>query len=169
MNRRHLLLVATFLFAITLAVGCTSNPGPGTATTSPTAQVQSASGTPVSVGTTHFSSAKITTTPDLIAFVAHAAAYARENGREKAVIAFNDPNGTFVSGNVHIFAIEYSGIILADSSEPGIVGTNIQNMTDPFGIPLVQNLAETARFGRGYVSSITRTRKGTMRSRIGSP
>lgn len=62
------------------------------------------------------------------------------------------PIGTFVSGNVHIFAIEYSGIILADSSEPRIVGTNIQNMTDLFGIPLVQNLAETARFGRGYVS-----------------
>lgn len=90
--------------------------------------------------------------PDLVAFVADAASFARANGRERAFTAFNNPNGSFVIGNVHIFAIDYNGTLHADPKEPGLVGTNIRNLTDSFGIPLVQNLAETARYGRGYVS-----------------
>jgi len=151
MISRYLLLVAMFLVAVVLVAGCTNNSGPAPIK-SPTTSVPTSSGTPISSSTSYISHAKIASTPELIAFVANAAAYARENGREKAIIAFNDPNGTFVSGNVHIFAIEYDGTLLADSTEPGIVGANIRNMTDSFGTPLVQNLAETARFGRGYVS-----------------
>lgn len=152
MNSRYLLLVATFLIAVVLTAGCTGNSGPGTATPSSATPVSTPSGTVVSVSTPYTPPAKITTTPELVAFVASAAAYARENGREKAITAFKDPNGTFVLGNMHIFAIGYDGTVPADAREPEIVGTNIRNMTDSFGTLLVQNLAKTARFGRGYVS-----------------
>jgi signal transduction histidine kinase len=152
MKSRYLLLAATSLIVAVLIAGCTGNVNPGTATTSPATPVPSPSGTVAPVTTLYASPAKISTTPELVAFVANAAAYARENGKEKAISSFNDPNGTFISGNMHIFAIDYNGNVLADALEPGIVGTNILNMTDPFGTPLVQNLAETARFGRGYVS-----------------
>jgi signal transduction histidine kinase len=152
MNSSYLLLVATFLIAAVLAAGCTGNSGPGTATPSSATPVSTPSGTVVSVSTPYTPPAKITTTPELVAFVANAAAYARENGREKAITAFNDPTGRFVLGTMHIFAIGYDGTVLADAREPEIVRTNIRDMTDSFGTPLVQNLAETARFGRGYVS-----------------
>jgi polar amino acid transport system substrate-binding protein len=95
---------------------------------------------------------KITDTKGLIPYVSHAAAFAREQGRERAFAAFNDRNGSFVSGNLHIFAVDYEGNLLADPTEPEAIGTNILDLTDSFGIPLIQNLGETARFGRGYVS-----------------
>ncbi|MDD1717548.1 MAG: cache domain-containing protein, partial [Methanoregulaceae archaeon] len=140
------------VIAVVLAAGCTGTSGPGTATPSRTTPGPTPSVTVTTVTTPYTPPAMIATTPELVVFVANAAAYARENGREKAIEAFNNPNGTFVIGSTHIFAIQYDGVIIADSSEPGIVGTNIQNMTDSFGTPLVQNLAQTARFGRGFVS-----------------
>lgn len=132
MIQRYLLIAAMVLVAVLLAAGCTTTheaapAGPGAAET-------------------------ITTTTGLIGFVSDAASYARENGRESAIAEFNDPDGAFSVGNVQVFAIDYDGTLLADSAEPEIVGTDISGMTDTFGIPLVRNLAETARFGRGYVS-----------------
>jgi len=148
MDIRHLLPVTLLLIAAILAAGCTGTLGSNAGTPV---------GTPIPVPTTNgmnpsISPERIATTPELALFVANAAAFAREHGRERAITAFNDPNGSFVIGNVQVFAIDYDGILLADAGEPGAVGTNILNMTDSFGISLVQNLAETARFGRGYVS-----------------
>ncbi len=134
-----MLLVATLLIAAILAAGCTGTSGPVTPATS-------------AAGTSYIPPATITTIPELVRFVADAAAYARENGREQAIAAFNDPNGTFAVGNLHIFAVGYDGIVVADAGKPEIRGTNLSNMTDSFGIPIIEVLGETARFGRGYVS-----------------
>lgn len=57
-----------------------------------------------------------------------------------------------MSGNVHVFAVDYNGTLLADPEEPASVGTDISNLTDSFGVSLVRKLGETARFGRGFVS-----------------
>jgi signal transduction histidine kinase len=84
--------------------------------------------------------------------VKEAVAYARENGREKAIAAFNDPNGSFVKDGVYIFAEDYSGMALAEPFEHTIVGTNIRDMTDRYGVPLVRHLEETAGYGIGFVS-----------------
>ncbi len=140
MALRNVLLVVTLIAATALFAGCLQNqPANSSAVTS-------------TVAVTATPPPAITTTPGLIAFVHRAAAWARENGRAEAVAAFNDPNGSFVSGNVHVFAIDYNGTLLADPTEPASVGTDISNMTDTFGIPLVKRLGETARFGRGLVS-----------------
>jgi signal transduction histidine kinase len=136
MIQRYLLIAALLLVAVLLGSGCTTTPGPAD------------TGVPDAISLPE----EITTTSELVGFVADAAAFARENGREKAIDAFNDPDGAFVIGSVQVFAIDYDGTLLADAGEPGIVGTNILEMTDSFGVPLVQNLAETARFGRGFVS-----------------
>lgn len=141
----RILLIPVILVAVMVAAGCITNP-PGPATSPPSPVPTATLAAPYSPPE------KITTTPELIAFVANAAAFAREHGRETAVLAFNDQNGSFVIGNVQVFALGYDGTLIADSAEPGAVGTNIQNLTDSFGIPLVQNMAETARYGRGYVS-----------------
>lgn len=92
------------------------------------------------------------TPSDLTVMVKEAVAYAKENGREKAIAAFNDPNGSFVKNEIYVFAENYDGTALAEPFEHGIVGTNIRNMTDRYGVPLVRNLEETAGYGIGYVS-----------------
>ncbi|MEN6343030.1 MAG: cache domain-containing protein [Methanospirillum sp.] len=142
MARRIILLIA-FIAVMALVAGCIQSPPANATTPATTAAVTTASETPP---------AAITTTPDLIAFVKRAASFARENGRVTAVAAFNNPNGSFVVGNVHIFAVDYNRTLLADPTEPATVGTDISNLTDSFGIPLVKKLGETARFGRGLVS-----------------
>jgi signal transduction histidine kinase len=92
------------------------------------------------------------TTGDLTKIVKGAVAFARENGKEKAIAAFNDPDGQFVKGDVYIFAEAYDGTALAEPFEHNIVGTNIRNMTDRYGVNLVQKLEETAGYGIGFVS-----------------
>lgn len=92
------------------------------------------------------------TPADLTQRVKEAVAYARENGREKAVAAFNDPQGPFVRDHIYVFAEDYQGLALAEPFEQNLVGTNIRNMTDRYGVPLIRNLAETGKYGIGYVS-----------------
>ncbi|HEX3002127.1 MAG TPA: cache domain-containing protein [Methanoregula sp.] len=92
------------------------------------------------------------TPADLTGQVKEAVSFARENGRETAVSAFNDPNGSFVRNGAYIYAENYDGIALAEPFEHELVGTNIMGMKDRYGVPLVKNLGETARFGIGFVS-----------------
>jgi hypothetical protein len=144
MNIRNLLFfLILVLVGELLVAGCVQYPGTGGAgpTTGPT-------GVTVSITTPE----KVTTSADLVAFVERAAEYARANGSEKAVAEFRNPNGSFLLGNIAVFAIGYNGTVLADPSEPGIAGTNILDRTGAFGEPYVREMAETARFGRGLVS-----------------
>ncbi|MDD1719639.1 MAG: cache domain-containing protein, partial [Methanoregulaceae archaeon] len=152
MRYRYFILAAVLLAAVVLSAGCTGGPGPATVTPSPGTTPATSATTTVPAVTPYTPPAKITTSSELLEFVMNAAAFARQNGREKAVAAFNDPNGSYVLGRTHVFAIMYDGTIIADPTEPEIVGTNIMNMTDFFGTPLVENLGKTARSGRGYVS-----------------
>ena len=93
-----------------------------------------------------------TTPADLTTLVNRAVAYARENGREKAIAAFNDPNGSFVQGDVYVFSEAYDGTALAEPFHHELVGTSVKNMTDRYGVPLFQNVVETTRYGIGFMS-----------------
>ncbi len=143
MKMRYLLPLLLVIIICIVTAGCSqlqeqkdSGPAGGPGIVTPTPKV-----------------AAIGTTPaDLTALVSRAAAYARENGREKAIAAFNDPNGSFVQDEVYIFAETYEGTALAEPFHHELVGTNIRNMTDRYGIPLVWNLEETAQYGIGFVS-----------------
>ena len=97
-------------------------------------------------------SAPGTTPAELTTLVNRAAAYARDNGKVRAIAAFNDPNGSFVQGEVYVFSEAYDGTALAEPFHYELVGINLRNMTDRYGVPLVQNLEETARHGIGFVS-----------------
>ncbi len=124
-----------------LAAGCTES-GQGSAATRTEA---------ATVSPTQAAAVK-TTTADLTKIVNEAVAFAKTNGEEKAIAAFNDPEGQFVRGDVYVFAEAYDGTALAEPFEPEIVGTNIRNLTDRYGVELVKNLEETAGYGIGYVS-----------------
>lgn len=144
MRTRELLLILLVTATLVLTAGCTrpaqqgSNTGQAVLTTAATPALSVSSG--------------MITPADLTARVKAAAAYARANGKEKAIAAFNDPNGSFATDNVYVFAEDYDGMALAEPFEHHLVGTSIRNMTDRYGVPLVRNLEETAGYGIGYVS-----------------
>ncbi|MFA4859419.1 cache domain-containing protein [Methanoregula sp.] len=139
--RWHALLLALILTAALLAAACTN-----------TSRMDEKNSI-VSKNVTAIPATGGKLTPqELIAIVEDAREYARNNGREKAIAAFNDPDGSFVRNGIYIFAEDYNGTALAEPFEPEIVGTNIRNMTDRYGTPLVKNLEETAGYGIGYVS-----------------
>jgi signal transduction histidine kinase len=150
MKIRNLIVILLVLAACLLSAGCTqeqqkkgTGASPAAGTTPGTAMpAVTAMGTP----------AETITTEDLIAFVSSARAYARENGKEKALAAFNDPQGQFVHDGLYIFAEAYDGTALAEPLQLDLIGTNILDMKDSFGVPLVRNLGQTARYGMGYVS-----------------
>jgi signal transduction histidine kinase len=152
MRMRNIFLVLTLLIVTGFLAGCVQNGG-----SNATVPSQSPSATPGSPGSsgvtvTVATPEKITTSADMIAFVGRAADYARENGKEKALAAFNDPNGPFVIGNMYIFANGYDGTALADPFNQDTVGRNILDRTGSFGTLYVQKMGGTARFGRGLVS-----------------
>ncbi len=152
MRMRNILLVLTLFIITGLLAGCVQPQVANTTIPSQVTPVASPAAEPSGVTVTVATPEKITASADLIAFVGRAADYARENGKEKALAAFNDPNGPFVIGTMYIFATGYDGTMLAEPFNQGTVGTNILDRTGSFGTPYVRNMGETARFGRGLVS-----------------
>ena len=68
-----------------------------------------------------------TSNETLVAFVDSAAAYVKTNGKEKALAEFNDPNGSFIDGELYIFAYDFNGTTLAHPIKPEMVGINRLN------------------------------------------
>ena len=142
------ILIGILLLTLILGAGCTQAPVPD-------ATFASASGgTPVPSVTTFpvpVKGAKVSQA-DLIAFVDNAAAFAREAGKKRAIAAFNDPNSSWNQGALYVFAEGMDGTALAEPFEPELVGKNMTNWTDGYGVPLLKNLIATARQGKGLVS-----------------
>lgn len=90
-------------------------------------------------------------TPQLRQFVDNAKTYARENGRDAALAEFNDVNGSFVSGDLYIFAYDYNGSVLSWPYQPLQVGINRLNATDIVGSHHVQAFLDKAKNGGGMV------------------
>ncbi|MDD4300032.1 MAG: cache domain-containing protein [Methanomicrobium sp.] len=60
----------------------------------------------------------------LVAFVDSAAEYVKEYGKEKALSEFNNPNGSFIDGELYIYAYTFNGTTLAHPVNPEKVGVN---------------------------------------------
>jgi len=88
---------------------------------------------------------------ELRQFVNDAKAYALTNGREKSLAEFNNPNGSFVKGDLYIFAYDYNGTTLAWPYRPDLVGVNRLDDTDPAGTHHIRNMITTAKSGEGMV------------------
>jgi polar amino acid transport system substrate-binding protein len=85
----------------------------------------------------------------LRAFVEAARDYALENGKAKAVAAFNDPKGEFVAGDLHVFAYDFSGDALSLPFHPELLGKNRLETTDANGVAFVNDLSALAGTGWG--------------------
>jgi len=69
-------------------------------------------------------------------FFDKAVVYVEEVGVEKAVAAFNDPNGDYVQGDLYVFALSTDGLYLANGSFPQLAGTPIDGVNNAAGEPI---------------------------------
>ncbi|MFA6362794.1 cache domain-containing protein [Methanoregula sp.] len=132
-----LVLVVLVLGLFFITAGCTQNPPVVTPSTpgSNTTLQQRAS----------------TSNETLVAFVDSAAAYAKANGKEKALAEFSNPNGSFVKGELYIYAYDFNGITLAHPFNPEKIGTSRLTEPDAHGGLFITDLRNMARNGSGFV------------------
>ncbi|MDD1723737.1 MAG: cache domain-containing protein [Methanospirillum sp.] len=87
----------------------------------------------------------------LMARVDTAAAFSSEQGKEKALAAFNDRNGTWSKDTAYIFAYGMNGTTLAMPYQPESIGENRWNYTDTFGSPIARLEIDRGKAGGGFV------------------
>jgi len=86
---------------------------------------------------------------NLTRFVKGAAAYAKEHGKEAALREFNNPNGTFIKGDLYVFAYDMNGTTIALPYQQGLLGTDRTGISDSNGVKFIDRLIEVARNGGG--------------------
>jgi len=99
-------------------------------------------------------------------FVDDAAVYAREHGKEAAVKEFNDPNGTFIDGELYIFAYEMDGTVIALPFQQGLLGTVRAGIADSNGVEFIDAKIEAAARGGGSVYYIYPNPKDDYREEL---
>jgi cytochrome c len=81
-----------------------------------------------------------------------AAAYAKANGKEKAITDFNNPTGAFVKGELYIFALDFDGKMLANGGNPKMTGNNWKGAKDSKGKLFAVEMIDVAKAkGSGWV------------------
>jgi signal transduction histidine kinase len=88
---------------------------------------------------------------DLTRFVDNAVSYAKEHGKEAALKEFNNVNGTFIKGDLYVFAYEMNGKVIALPYQKNLLGTDRTGITDSNGVKFIDRLIEVAREGGGAV------------------
>lgn len=86
------------------------------------------------------------------ALVERAAAYLRENGKEKAAAEFNKPDGKFTDRDLYVFAMSMDGIRLAHGKNQKLVGLSIEDFKDVDDKPYGKEIMDLGRgAGSGWV------------------
>ena len=88
---------------------------------------------------------------ELVAFVQSAVAFAQEKGREVALEEFSNSNGSFVRGELYIYAYDFNNTVLAHPFDPDKIGVNRMDELDAFGNPYTQQFLDAAKNGSGFV------------------
>ncbi|HJJ30438.1 MAG TPA: cache domain-containing protein [Methanocorpusculum sp.] len=91
------------------------------------------------------------TIDQLKTFVEKAYIYTQTHTKEESVRAFNDPKGTFIDGELYIFAYDMTGMTLALPYQQNIVGTTRWNGEDVLGVKVLQRFIDKSKFGGGFV------------------
>lgn len=107
-------------------------------------------------------SARRGTADEAVAMVKKASAYLTENGREKAIAAFNDPKGEFIKGDLYVFMFTFDGTALAHGQNAKMVGKNLMDLKAGEVYPIrefikiAKSPAGTGWFGYKWPNSITK-------------
>ncbi|MCK9580805.1 MAG: cache domain-containing protein [Methanoregula sp.] len=129
-----LVILSAVLALLLIAAGCTQP----LSTTVPS--------TPAMIGAVN-----MTTNETLVAFVNEAVAYAHTHGREAALAEFSNPTGSFVRGELYIYAYDFNSTTIAHPVSPEKIGVNRLYEPDAFGNLYSQGIIDVAKSGSGYV------------------
>ncbi|MEI6292068.1 MAG: cache domain-containing protein [Methanomicrobiales archaeon] len=91
------------------------------------------------------------TKEELVAFVQRAANYAKREGKTKALAEFNKKNGSFIEGQLYIYAYDFTGTTLAHPVNPEKIGVNRLREKDAAGSFFMRELRDMALNGSGFV------------------
>jgi polar amino acid transport system substrate-binding protein len=78
-------------------------------------------------------------------------AYAKVNGKEKALAEFSNRNGSFFRGELYIYAYDFNGTTVAHPVNPEKIGINRLSELDAKGNPFIRELRDMALNGSGFV------------------
>jgi len=87
---------------------------------------------------------------ELVSFVESAVAYVQKNGKDKALKEFSNKTGSFVNGDLYIYAYDFNGTNIAHPFKPDWIGKNKLDVTDSNGVPFIKNLINVAKEGKGF-------------------
>ncbi|MDO8842397.1 cache domain-containing protein [Methanocalculus sp.] len=108
-----------------------------------------------------------TSNESLVAFVDSAVEYVHLFGSEKALAEFNNPNGSFIKGELYIYAYGFNGTTLAHPINPEKVG---KTRLDEGAIGVfVTEMGEEVREGSGFYrfTYINPTNNRILESKLG--
>jgi hypothetical protein len=88
---------------------------------------------------------------NLTRFVRNASAFAKEYGKQAALVEFNNPNGSFIDGDLYVFAYDMNGTTLALPYQQGLLGTDRSGISDPNGVEFINGMIDIARDGGGSI------------------
>ena len=142
---RKVFFVTLALILLLVASGCTQTTSPSGATSTPATTMAAAAGTPDPVP-------QGSSKDEMVAFVEEAVAYAKTNGREKALSEFSNPAGSFVRGDLYIYAYDYSGLTIAHPVNPEKIGVNRLEERDAEGTLFIRELMDASTDGTGFVT-----------------
>jgi hypothetical protein len=100
---------------------------------------------------------------NLTRFVQRAYVYAKEQGKDAALLEFNNPNGTFIDGDLYVFAYGMDGTTLALPYQQGLLGTDRTGISDPNGVEFIDEMIDIAREGGGSLYYIYQNPKDNYR------
>ena len=144
-NLRTFALSGILIFALLMSAGCIQFPAPGQA---PALAVATPGETFFPVATT--AASPVVTKEEMVDFVKEAVAYAKQNGKEKALAEFSSKNGSFFRGVLYIYAYDINGTAIAHPVNPEMIGVSRVNETDAEGNLFVQVLRQAAINGTGF-------------------
>lgn len=149
-NFRPFVVPGILLIALLICAGCMQGQAPAPVKTmAPETTILVAD--TISTATT-IVSPKTSTTEEMVAFVQEAIAYARQNGKEKALAEFSSRNGSFFRGDLYIYAYDKNGTTIAHPVNPEKIGINRRNEKDADGNLFIQNLLKAVTNGTGFAT-----------------
>jgi signal transduction histidine kinase len=87
---------------------------------------------------------------ELVSFVESAVVYAQENGKDEALKEFSNQTGSFVVGELYIYAYDFNGTCIAHPFKSDWIGQNKINKSDSNSVLYIRNLINVAREGTGF-------------------
>ena len=149
-KQRPIIFPGIFIALLIICAGCTQVPAPAPAPTAiPTTGVMTME-TTAAAATSPVPA--MTSKETMVAFVKEAVAYARANGKEKALAEFSNRNGSFFRGELYIYAYDINGTTIAHPVNPEKIGVKRLNEKDAEGNLFIQELRTAAVNGTGFVT-----------------